>query len=389
MSPEERCAEAHPTSPALQQNALDLTRRPRSTGSALKPLIYAAAFDAGSCSPDTLLDDAPAAWPGYAPANYDRQFRGSLSAADALAESRNIPAMLVLSRVGVERAVGVMDAAGLHGLARAERPYGLSLAVGGAEATPAEVAEAYAMLGRGGTGRPVTLVRPSEAGPTTSPAVRCLRAEACWQALGAISRPERTAGVCPEAVGAHVAWKTGTSSGHHDAWCAAVTPRRTVVVWLGNPGGQGAAALVGQEAAAPLALRLIAALDPAGGAWPAVKEEANPAPLLAAAAARATGGLTLISPANGQEFVLSPDLPADRQRVRLEAVRKGDSAGDGGLWWVIDGDPVAAGAGGRGWWTPKAGTHEVRVIDGRGHSATATVRVKDAGANRTLPATAD
>ena len=68
-----------------------------------------------------MIEDAPAAWPGYTPGNYDRRFRGSLTAAEALAESRNIPAMLVLSKVGVERAVGVMEAAGLRGLARSPR----------------------------------------------------------------------------------------------------------------------------------------------------------------------------------------------------------------------------------------------------------------------------
>src|SRR5205807_711817 len=105
------------------------------------------------------------AWPGYVPTNYDHTFRGAMTAADALAESRNIPALLILAEVGVERAVGMMDSFGLHTLGRAKHPYGLSLAIGGAEATPLELAEAYATLARGGIWKPVTLIadeRPIE-----------------------------------------------------------------------------------------------------------------------------------------------------------------------------------------------------------------------------------
>jgi membrane carboxypeptidase/penicillin-binding protein PbpC len=135
---------------------VDLTRTARSTGSTLKPFIYAAAFDAGVCTPQTELNDTPAAWAGYAPTNYDREFRGTLSAAEALAESRNLPAMTVLSRVGVRRAVDVMGAMGLTTLSRTPDRFGLPLAIGGAEATPMELAEAYATLARGGNCKPIS-----------------------------------------------------------------------------------------------------------------------------------------------------------------------------------------------------------------------------------------
>ena len=80
---------------------IDFTRRPRSTGSVIKPLIYATAFDAGLSSPQSILDDSPAAWPGYAPSNYDQEFLGRITAAEALAQSRNIPALRLLSHVGL------------------------------------------------------------------------------------------------------------------------------------------------------------------------------------------------------------------------------------------------------------------------------------------------
>jgi penicillin-binding protein 1C len=188
--------------------------------------------------------------------------------------------------------------------------------------------------------------------------------------------------VCPEATRAHVAWKTGTSSGHHDAWCAATTARRTVVVWLGNPDGRAAAALVGQDAAAPLALRLIASLDPAGGPWPAVPED----PLARAVAAHAGGRLVLVAPAPGEEFVLAPEVPAERQRILLRtartatdgaAARAGAPADPRPLWWFVDGDLVAtAPETARTWWSPTPGPHEIRVADADGHSAAGMIHVR-------------
>ena len=231
----------------------DLTVRPRSSGSTLKPFVYAAAFDAGVCAPGTVLDDAPAAWAGYQPGDYDRRFDGPEPAAVALARSRNVPALVVLSRVGVARAVGVMGAAGLATVARTPDRYGLSLAIGGAEVTPAELAGAYATLGRGGMVRPVTWVTPFSDRPEggaaegsiarqTPPSGRSLngkfgrtpilRPSSCRQALQCLADPVRTRDIFAAAEPSGVAWKTGTSGGHRDAWCAAVTPRRTVVVWL-------------------------------------------------------------------------------------------------------------------------------------------------------------
>jgi penicillin-binding protein 1C len=375
--------------------SLDLTCRPRSTGSTLKPFIYAAAFDAGLYGPRSILSDSPAAWPGYEPNDFDRTFRGKLTAAEALAESRNIPAMVVLSKVGIGPAIGVMDGAGLHGLAQSPERYGLSLAIGGAEASPMEIAEAYAMLGRGGVPREIRMTvepeLPTGSSHLPSPGVpgegiqtslpegsgvpsRVLRSSSCWAVLNAIADVHRTTGVCPEAARSHVAWKTGTSSGRRDAWCAAVTPRRTVVVWMGNAGGQGSPALVGQEAAAPLALRLIAMLDPIDEPWPIAPEEST-----LAREPRTNGEreLILVHPTNGEQFVLTPDAPRDRQRVLLEAAQRGAHSR---LWWFVDGAPLEARSDAdQVWWDPVAGTHEIRVIDDDGHGAMARIGVRSRG----------
>jgi penicillin-binding protein 1C len=437
-TPSAECLAAVSLSRGADARGVDLTRRVRSTGSVLKPLVYAAAFEAGVCGPASVLDDAPAAWPGYEPRDFDRTFRGQLTAAEALADSRNVPAMLVLARAGVGHVAGVMHAAGLEALARSARPYGLSLAAGGAGATVLEVAEAYAGLARGGVGADVTFTRslwgdsdtcsvgletrppspgvpgsgvvpareaqlplspayPGEGEETAIPPEpdpgapraaelqqagrRFLTERACWQVLAALASPERTAGVSRAAARLGVAWKTGTSSGLRDAWCAAVTPRRTVVVWLGNPGGAPSAALVGRDAAAPLALELIAALDDVPAGWPAV--DANtPAEESTRAAAAVRTPLTIISPAPGREIVLGGDLPADRQRVPLKAAgggdrRRGGDGSGGELHWFVDGVHLGAAPVGRPvWWSPAPGAHEVRVVDPRGGSAHVSVVVR-------------
>lgn len=333
-------------------SALDLTRRRRSTGSTLKPFIYAAAFDAGIYGPKSILSDSPAAWPGYEPNDFDRTFRGKLSAAEALAQSRNIPAMVVLSKVGVQPAVGVLETLGLRGLARNPNRYGLSLAIGGAEASPLELAQAYATLGRGGG------------------ASHCLRPIACWQVLGALSETNRTIALYPEAAASHVAWKTGTSSGKRDAWCAAVTRRYTVVVWMGNVSGEGSPVLVGQEAAAPLALQLIALIDPKDEPWPKTPADSSDPSL---ARRSDTGSLIIVHPGQRERFVIAADVPLHRQRIKLEAAQ-GDRTSQ--VWWFVDGKPLEPSEPAKQWWEPVPGVHQLRVVNSEGQSASTQIRVE-------------
>ena len=358
---------------------IDLTRRPRSTGSTLKPLIYAAAFDAGICTPDTILNDAPSAWAGYAPSDYDKEFKGPISAANALAESRNIPALCVLKEIGVEPAIEIMQAAGLRSLGRQPERYGLSLAIGGAEATEMEIAEAYATLARGGIARQVKFSTTNSA-PSISPSSEgrhIFRESACWQTMTALSDFDRTAAVCREAANRHVAWKTGTSSGHRDAWCAAATPSFTVVVWLGNETGSGSASLVGAEAAAPIALRLISSFESSGNRpWPVTDAMAsNPIPRIGNDQLQVPR-VTLIAPGNGQTYLLDDAVPLDRQRIAMKAVTRGQSSGTR-IWWFVDGAALGAGESGKtNWWTPTRGSHEIRAVDECGRSATATIDVR-------------
>jgi penicillin-binding protein 1C len=338
----------------------DLTRSPRSTGSVLKPLIYTAAFDAGVCAPQTVLDDAPGAWTGYSPANYDRRFRGQLTAAEALAESRNLPAMQVLSRVGVSHCVQVMSAMGLATLSRTPDRYGLPLAIGGAEATPMEIAEAYATLARGGHFLPVAIRQTGSAGASRCQSSVLLR-DACFAALAAIADPDRTDAACQEARRSNVAWKTGTSSGHRDAWCAAVTQRYTVVFWFGNAMGRGSVALVGADAAAPAVLALIASIDPIDDPWPATHLSDLPVRMHDSREA-----LAIVSPPDGSELIVTRER---QHRIALRTAR-----GQANVWWLVDGTSIGRGQNVE--WMPTLGTHEIRLLDDTGHSAVARVRVR-------------
>lgn len=344
---------------------LDLTRRPRSTGSVLKPFIYAAAFESGTCAPETILDDSPAAWPGYTPQDFDRAFKGQMTAADALAESRNIPAMVLLARTGIAHTTGLMQSAGLQTLGAGHREYGLSLAVGGAEATPMEVAAAYAGLARGGTSSPVFFsLSHAPIG------ARFVSANACWNVLNALSDPDWTASVCPEAARLNVAWKTGTSGGNRDAWCAAVTPRRTVVVWMGNPQGEASHALVGRDVAAPLALSILASLDATPAEWPQSTSLTSRAQV---ARRPLRSRFAIISPSSQRQILLSGDVPADRQRVPLQAA--GNQA-PGEIHWFIDGEHLgSASPAAPLFWSPRAGRHEIRAVAPDGRAASVAVSV--------------
>ncbi|HEX3357942.1 MAG TPA: penicillin-binding protein 1C [Tepidisphaeraceae bacterium] len=349
---------------------VDLTRASRSTGSTLKPFIYAAAFDAGLVTPESVLDDAPAAWPGYEPANYDRAFRGPLNPPAALAESRNIPAISLLSRVGIPRAINVMEALGLKTLARTPDRFGLPLAIGGAEATPLELAEAYATLARAGQHRPITFL-PISTSPPRHETTPILLPASCYATLAAIASPDRTAAICPEAARSNAAWKTGTSSGHRDAWCAAVTQNRTVVVWLGNASGRRSAALVGADAAAPVALAIIAAIDPIDSPWPALKTNESSTPHTSVAS---NPSLTIVSPANGSELLVSDDEKSSHHSIELRSNPIAQGVGGRVPWWFVDGQSI--GSGNSVEWIPTPGPHEILALDEEGRSAITRVRVR-------------
>ena len=254
-------------------HAIDLIRRRRSTGSILKPLLFARMLDAGEILPETLVPDIPSQFAGYRPENYDRQFRGAVPARTALARSLNVPAVWMLRRHGVDRFYDFLRGMGMTTLHRPPGDYGLTLVLGGAEGTLWDITAMYAnvaRIGGGASGQSGQTLRPRVLvdEPATTAGRPPLSVGAAWltlEALVDVVRPGAESGWRVLGGGRRVGWKTGTSYGHRDAWAVGVTARYTVGVWAGNAGGEGRPELTGVGAAAPVLFDIVNRLD--GGEW--------------------------------------------------------------------------------------------------------------------------
>ena len=235
-------------------NQVDVIQAPRSTGSILKPFLYYAMLQEGSLLPDMLLPDVPVNINGFTPQNFSMQFEGAVPASEALARSLNIPAVTMLQRYGVPKFHSFLQQIGLKTINRSSSHYGLSLILGGAEATLWDVTNAYAMMGRSLLQLPqrsCSLLLPtSRITESTDP----FQPGAVWQtfdALKEVNRPEEIDWKSIPSIQT-IAWKTGTSYGFRDAWAVGVTPRYAVGVWVGNATGEGKPGLVGAQTAGPV-----------------------------------------------------------------------------------------------------------------------------------------
>ncbi len=253
------------------QGQVDGTRRPRSPGSTLKPFVYALALDQGRIHPLTLLKDAPRSFGDYNPENFDREFLGPIRASDALARSRNVPAVTLASELAHPTLYEFLRAADVR-LPQAESHYGLSLPLGGAEVTMEDLVRLYATLANGGKFQP--LRRFLQEPPAASQ--RMLSPEAAFltlEMLGQVPRPGMT--YTDSGRQAQVFWKTGTSHGFRDAWSVAIFDRYVLAVWIGNFDGRRNPAFIGRTAAAPLLFQMI---DGLRGSQPARAEPHLPPP---------------------------------------------------------------------------------------------------------------
>ncbi|NQT21462.1 MAG: penicillin-binding protein 1C, partial [Planctomycetes bacterium] len=228
----------------------------RSPGSTIKPFTYGLAFEQGLCTPRSVLADVPANYSGYAPKNYDHLYRGPVTARDALSLSLNVPAVRLARDVGLDRLCNFLRQVGLTTLRRNASHYGLGLTLGSAEVTLLDLTNAYATLARLGVYRPYRLL---ETEPIRS-GKRVLSEEAAYLVADVLSDTARLEGRClwkSDKTRVRMAWKTGTSWGHRDAWAVAYTQKYTVGIWVGNFSGRPAKALVGIQAAAPIAARIM------------------------------------------------------------------------------------------------------------------------------------
>ena len=260
---------------------VDVIPAGRSTGSLLKPFLFADMLDDGELLPTMLVADIPTYFAGFAPRNYDEHFSGAVPANRALARSLNVPAVRELRDHGVGRTLRTFREMGLDRLNGSAGYYGLSLIVGGGESSLWELTGAYASLSRtaqaapdpeGGNPRTIlplqVLVLETDDRMASTAPFGAGAAFLTLKALESLDRPESEAGWQHFSSSGNISWKTGTSYGHRDAWAIGTTPRFTVGVWTGNADGEGRPGLTGSLAAAPLLFELFAllpysaALDP-------------------------------------------------------------------------------------------------------------------------------
>ena len=246
-----------------RQGQVDNALSRRSPGSTLKPFLYALAFDQGHLVPDSMLLDVPTDFAGYVPENYGQNFQGLVSARTALATSLNVPAARLLNRCGLVPFHGLLVQGGLSTLDKPASHYGLSMALGGCEVRLLELTNLYATLASAGVHRPVS---PLAGGSDNlAKGARLFSAEASAMILGILAGTRRPD--LPDAweftlMAPKVAWKTGTSFGHRDAWAVGVSRDLAIGVWVGNPDGSQCMNISGARHAGPLLFDLFRSLCP-------------------------------------------------------------------------------------------------------------------------------
>lgn len=233
---------------------------PRSPGSALKPFIYAMGIESGYLSPNTMLSDLPVYYSGYSPENYDKQYRGIVTASNALKLSLNVPAVTLCSKMGLKEFYKLLKRGGLSTLNRRYFEYGLPIILGSCEVNLFELTNLYSSLARMGLYRAPKYLMNEPEGDTlqlfsqeTSFIISDILSElkrpdfpSCWEFSPNIPK---------------VAWKTGTSYGRKDAWSIGYNPEYTVGVWAGNFTGEPSPFLVGADVAAPVLFEIFEALS--------------------------------------------------------------------------------------------------------------------------------
>ncbi|OQW55378.1 MAG: hypothetical protein A4S17_06570 [Proteobacteria bacterium HN_bin10] len=355
---------------------IDMTRAVRSPGSALKPFLYAIAFDENIAAPETLVRDAPRRFGGYLPENFDRRFHGDVTLEDALRHSLNLPAVATLERIGAGRFQAALTRAGaqVRMPRRADAEPGLALALGGVGLTLEDLVQLYAALGDGGEARPLTTGDVA----TFAFARRFVRPETAERVLEILATSPHPAGRIPAQIaqGApQVAFKTGTSYGFRDAWALGVSNGYAIGVWVGRPDGTPRPGATGRSEALPV---LFEAFDQLGAPPPPEQPRQQHAPV-APALVRFEGAeredLSILFPPSGAE-VLVLDYGAGSRGLSLSA--RGGSAP---LTWYADGVRVAnEPTSGRVIWRPPApGFYDVTVVDAAGQSVSTRVRIRDSG----------
>ncbi|MEQ8301786.1 MAG: penicillin-binding protein 1C [Cyclobacteriaceae bacterium] len=268
---------------AEHSDKVDVIAAPRSTGSILKPFLYAAMMDEGKLLPQTLVPDVPTIISGFSPKNFSLEYDGAVAADQALIRSLNIPAVHELRDYRYEKFYDLLQDVGISTLTNPADHYGLSLVLGGAEGTLWDITGAYASMARvlnayfeipgrnryrEDTYHPPTFVKKQEDTSHQRSEHGRIGASAIWltfEALQELYRPGEETGWQFFNSSKKIAWKTGTSFGFRDGWAVGVNPDYAVGVWVGNADGEGRPGLTGSAAAAPILFDLFNLLP--GQTW--------------------------------------------------------------------------------------------------------------------------
>jgi penicillin-binding protein 1C len=362
---------------APRKGAIDMTKAFRSPGSALKPFIYALAFESGIAHPETVLDDRPVHFGEYAPDDFDLGFEGTVTARHALQMSLNLPAVELLNAVGPERFLARLRSAGAEVKLQDEQPPGLAIGLGGVGIRLVDLAKLYAGLARGGS---VPVLHERAMGALTSHARICEPVSA-WYVADIL----RGAPPPDNAPYNRLAFKTGTSYGYRDAWAAGFDRRNTVAVWVGRPDNEPVPGLIGRVAAAPILFDAFARI---GSDYEIIPKPADaliartadlPPPLrqlrddhVADASNGDTQALKIVYPPNGARVDLGL-AASDSSDLALKA--------EGGVppfRWMVNGAPVGTpDLRHDSEWVPDgAGFARISVMDAKGQSDSVRVRLQ-------------
>jgi penicillin-binding protein 1C len=353
-----------------RQGFVDMTQALRSPGSTLKPLVYGLAFDEGLAHPETMMDDRPIRFGGYAPQNFDRQFHGTLRVRDALQQSLNIPVVELTEAMGPARLLVALDAAQVRHAMPPGEP-GLAIALGGIGVTLQDMVQLYAAIARGGVALPLRWRMNGESGE----GARILSRAAAWQVadiLAGLAPP-------PGAPENRLAYKTGTSYGHRDAWAIGFDGRHVIGVWLGRADGTPVPGAFGADMAAPVLFQAFARLKPELSPQPPAPPET-----LLVANAQLPQPLQRFRSRNAA-FEADPDAPtvafppdgAEVERLP-EGVMVRVQGGTAPYTWLADGQPIAMAERSQAVILPLTDTGflTLSVIDADGRSARSRIRLR-------------
>lgn len=260
---------------------VDIIRSLRSTGSILKPFLYAGMQQSGDILPNTLIADVPTRFPGFSPKNFDLGYSGAVQASSALSQSLNIPAVKMLQKYNPSKFLDLLKRLGFTTFDRSEDYYGLSLILGGGETSLWELTGNYASLSRvlkrylkdkkyyaEDYHMPVIISDSTKNRIGIEDPAPPLNASSIWltyEALREVNRPGTETGWQYFSSSPALAWKTGTSFGFRDGWAVGTTPDYVIGVWAGNADGTGRPGLTGTSTAAPILFDLVNLMDK--GPW--------------------------------------------------------------------------------------------------------------------------